>query len=83
MPASVQATALNSSQIQITWVDTSFNESQFIINEGSTSFTVAANSTSFVHSGLGANSYHCYSVKASNEYGSSEPTDWACTGTMP
>jgi len=83
MPGSVQAFALNSNQIQITWVDTSHNESQFTINEGSTTFTVPANTTSFTHSGLEPDTYHCYNLIASNEYGSSESTDWSCILTMP
>jgi len=82
-PSAVQVAAISPSEIQVTWTDNANNENGFIVDEGSTAFTLAADTTSFTHSDLTPNSYHCYHLLAFNDYGSSAWTDWACIDTPP
>lgn len=82
-PSGVQVTALSPSEIRVTWIDNANNELGFTVDEGSTSFRVAADTTSLTHSGLAPASYHCYSVSAFNDYGASAWTEWTCTETLP
>ncbi len=82
-PSNVQVTAVSSSAIYIAWTDNANNESGFTVDEGSTSFTMATDTTSFSHGDLAPASYHCYSIAAYNEYGSSAPTEWTCAETLP
>ena len=82
-PSAVQVAAISPSEIQVTWTDNANNENGFIVDEGSTAFTLAADTTSFTHSDLTPNSYHCYHLLAFNDYGSSAWTDWAFIDTPP
>lgn len=82
-PTDLQVYPASSTEIRLTWTDTSRSETGFFIDEGSTSFTVNANTTTFIHSGLVPNSYHCYQVYAFNDYGNSPGMGWKCVTTPP
>ncbi|MEZ4862738.1 MAG: fibronectin type III domain-containing protein [Caldilineaceae bacterium] len=82
-PSGVQVMAISPTEIHITWTDNANNESGFMVEEGSITFTVAADVTSFTHSDLSPASNHCYRISAFNGYGSSAPTERTCTETLP
>lgn len=82
-PSQAKVVAVGPNEIRVTWTDNANNETGFTIDEGSSAFTVAANTTTFTHSGLLPASYHCYSIVAFNDYGSSVWTEWVCTETLP
>ncbi len=79
-PSDLQATPISWSQIQLDWQDDSSNETGFEIYGG---VTVEPDTTSYTVTGLAPESYHCFMVRAFNEYGSSDWSDWACTTTSP
>jgi pimeloyl-ACP methyl ester carboxylesterase len=83
-PSNLQANALSSSQIHLTWQDNSSNETGFAIYDGSNFVAnVSANTISYTADALDPESYHCYHIYAFNSYGDSPWTDWACTTTNP
>jgi len=73
-PTNLTATAISSSQINLTWVDNSNNETGFSVEFGlgtnPTSWTqiaqIGANVSSFQHTGLTANTTYSYRVRAFN-----------------
>lgn len=78
-PTELQATALSSSSIKLTWTDNATNEDEYIVMHASFSGTCGAYSpvatlspdtTIYVHSGLASSSSHCYQVIAQNGAGS-------------
>jgi titin len=80
-PTSPGATANSSSQITVTWGDASNNETGFRIQRSTTSnfasvteFTVGAGVTSFVNTGLTANTTYYYRVQSYNGTGPSAYT---------
>jgi hypothetical protein len=76
-PTDLTATAVSSSQINLSWTDNSSNETGFIIqrSENGTSFSqvtaVGANVTSFTNTGLAASTTYYYRVIAHNTVGDS------------
>jgi hypothetical protein len=77
-PASLTATAVSSSQINLKWSDKSLNESGFIIEQATTASgpfspiaSVGSNTTSYSNTGLAAGTKYYYRVKATNSEGSS------------
>ena len=76
-PGNLTASAVSTSQINLTWQDNSNNESGFKIQskEGaaswSTIYTTSANATSFQNTGLSANTTYSYRVYAYNSTGNS------------
>jgi hypothetical protein len=88
-PSNLTATAVSSSQINLTWTDNSTNEDGFKIErcQGSscTSFsqiaTVGANVTSFQNTGLSASTTYRYRVRAYNAGGDSGFSDIASATT--
>lgn len=82
-PTALQATAVGSTQVDLTWADNSSNEAEFIIEraEGSAAFlfvaAVGANTTTYSDMGLNANTSYRYRVKARNPQGDSEYSDEA------
>ncbi|MFN8474317.1 MAG: fibronectin type III domain-containing protein [Anaerolineae bacterium] len=82
-PANLQAAALSTTQIKLTWTDTSTNETGFKVFEGSTLVaTLSAGTTTYTVSGLAANTNHCYVVYAYNGNGTSAPSNQACATTQ-
>jgi subtilisin family serine protease len=87
-PAGLTASALSESDVELSWTDSSDNESVFVIERAVVSDgvrggaeelpeTVSANTTSFVDSGLAAATEYSYQVKARNSAGESELSNQA------
>jgi hypothetical protein len=89
-PSNLIATAISSSQINLSWADNSNNESGFSIEHklGTAGFyqeiaTVGANFTSYQNTGLSANTQYCYRVRAFNAGGYSGYSNESCATTAP
>jgi WD40 repeat protein len=84
-PTGVQAIALSSTQIQVTWVDTSDNETGFVIDDDTerTMVRLPENTTSYIFEGLAPGTRYCYEICAFNQIGYSYWTTWVCTVTQP
>ncbi|MCC6836850.1 MAG: fibronectin type III domain-containing protein, partial [Cytophagales bacterium] len=87
-PTTLTATATSSSQINLTWVDASSNETGFQVERSLTSgsgysliTTTAANATSFSNTGLNAGTQYFYRVRSVNAGGNSAYTSAATTST--
>lgn len=71
-PSSLTATTASDSQINLSWNDNATNEDNYIVEHStdgsswSTLTTLAANTTSYNHTGLSEHSLHYYRVKATN-----------------
>lgn len=87
-PASLTATAVSKSQIQLTWTDQASNETGYQVERslnGSTWVVVAtlgANSTGYLNSGLAANTTYQYRVRAVNGSANSEYSNLASATTL-
>jgi predicted phage tail protein len=80
-PTTLTATAISGSQINLTWVDASSNETGFQVERSLTSgsdftliTTTAANATSFSNTGLNAGTQYFYRVRSVNAGGNSAYT---------
>ena len=91
-PTGLTATAVSSTQINLAWTDNATNETGFEIERSpdGTTFTplatVAANVTTYAHTGLTAATTHHYRVRATNGTGASAWSNVATaqtTGTVP
>ena len=82
-PSHLQATPISWSQIRLDWQDNSSDETGFTICDGTTMVNVESNTTSYTVEGLAPSSYHCFVVRAFNDHGNSDWSDWACTTTSP
>jgi hypothetical protein len=87
-PTNLTATAVSSSQINLSWTDNSPNETGFAIERATASggpyaviATVAANTTSFANIGLTPSTTMFYRVRATNTGGSSPFTNVASATT--
>ncbi|HUR80684.1 MAG TPA: fibronectin type III domain-containing protein, partial [Thermoanaerobaculia bacterium] len=86
-PSSLIAVPASSSSIRLNWLDNSTNEADFRVerNDGGTwteIATVGANTTSYVVTGLAANSAYTFRVRARNEGGDSAYTTDASARTL-
>ena len=89
VPNSLAATAASSSQINLSWVYNSINETGFQIDQatssdftqGLTTVTVGANMTSYIATGLSASTTYYYRVRAINSSGDSANTSTASATT--
>ena len=77
-PSGLTATAVSSSQINLSWTDNSSNEGNFIVSRSTVAggpysdiATLSANTTSYNNSGLAASTTYYYVVRAVNSGGSS------------
>ena len=77
-PSGLTATAVSSSEIDLTWTDNSSNEDSFVVGRSTTSggpytdiTTTAANATGFNNTGLAASTTYYYVVRARNVAGDS------------
>jgi hypothetical protein len=81
------AEVVEAASLRLTWNDRSSNESGFAVQRQAAdgSFvqlaTVSANVTSYTDSGLTSGRTYCYTVRAFNSAGSSDPTNAACATT--
>ena len=83
-PVNLQATPVSWSQIRLNWEDRSPVETGFTIHDGAIWVAdVAADTISYTVGGLRPNSYHCFRVRAFNDYGPSGWSDWGCATTFP
>jgi uncharacterized delta-60 repeat protein len=87
-PTNLQATAMGSTQINLSWQDNSTNETEFRIERktgaGGTYAqiaTVGANVTTYPNTGLSSSTLYCYRVFATNVYGDSSPSNERCLST--
>jgi serine protease len=88
-PSNLNAAAISSTQINLTWNDNSTDETSFQIQRcqgaGCTNFaqiaTVGANVTSYADTGLTANTSHSYRVRASKSSGNSAYSNIASATT--
>lgn len=81
-PAGVQAVALDTTRIRLTWNDLSGETGYRIHNGDNLVATVSANTTSYTVTGLAPSTYKCHTIQAFNASGSSAWSDWACTVTQ-
>lgn len=87
-PSNLQATAVSSSRINLTWADNSSNKAGFKIERsvGGGSFVeiarVTANTFSYADLDLAASTTYSYRVKAYNGTGTSTPSAWASATTL-
>lgn len=77
-PGSILATALSYNKIQLTWKDSSNNETGFEIYRAESSagpysiiYTAAANKVAYLDSGLNASTTYYYRIQSINKYGAS------------
>jgi len=90
-PSNLTATAVSSSQINLSWSDNSSDETGFSIERctgnGCTNFaqiaTVGANTTSYANGGLSRNTWYRYRVRAFNSAGNSAYSNIATAKTSP
>jgi PKD repeat protein len=90
-PGDLEATVLSWHEIRLDWQDNSWDETGFYVTDGVDSANVASNTTAYTFTGLLPGSYHCYVVRAFNEFGSSDwndddgdgEPDFVCTTTLP
>ena len=86
-PTSLNAVAVSASQINLTWVDNSSNESGFRIYRSTDGVnfgllaTTAAGAVSYSNTGLPASTSHSYRVTSFNTVGESLPTNDASATT--
>ena len=93
-PSGLTATAVSSSQINLSWTDNANNQSGFQIDQatssdftqGLTTVTVGANVTTYSATGLSSGTTYYYRVRATNANGDSANTSTASAttqGTIP
>jgi galactose oxidase len=88
-PSNLTATAVSSSQINLSWIDNSNNETSFKVyrSKNGRNFgrlaTVGANVTTFANTGLRASTTYHYRVRAQNDGGNSAYSNTASATTNP
>ncbi|MDQ4120327.1 MAG: S8 family serine peptidase [Acidobacteriota bacterium] len=87
-PDSLKATAVSSSRIDLSWIDSAANESGFRVEQSLDGVTytqvatLAANTQSYSNTGLSAKKKYYYRVVAFNSYGASEYSTVASATTL-
>lgn len=81
-PSDLRAEGISSSEIRLTWRDNSQDETGFKLFGHGLNVTVAANTTSYVVTGLAPKTSICYQVVASNGWGDSAGSNWSCGQTV-
>ena len=89
-PSGLAASVASATQIDLSWVDNSSNETSFVVGRSATAggpytdiVTLGANVISYSNSGLTANTTYYYVVRASNTGGSSANSAEASATTLP
>ncbi|MFP4202482.1 MAG: fibronectin type III domain-containing protein, partial [Candidatus Acetothermia bacterium] len=81
-PGRLETSAVSPTEIELTWEDNSENEEGFrIYRNGNKVETVGANTTSYVHDDLRAETRYCYRIVAYNETGESDSSNRNCAMT--
>ncbi|MBM2812719.1 MAG: hypothetical protein HW416_3478, partial [Chloroflexi bacterium] len=82
-PSNLQATALGSNSVQLTWFDPINDRDGFYIYEGTnTVANVPASTTQWTITGWNGSVQHCYEVVAFNGAGQSARSNTACAGPV-
>ena len=87
-PSNLSATAVSSSQINLSWTDNATDEGSYQVEQSSDGFSfsviamLSANSTSYSDTGLAASTTYFYQVNASNAAGNSGYTNTASATTL-
>lgn len=88
-PSDLQARAISTSDIILTWADNSNNESSFVVERSSSCAsgfamvgTAGADRTEYHDGGLAASTSYCYRVMASNSVGNSAYSNTANVATL-
>ena len=79
-PQNLSATPAQTNQINLNW-STASGAADYVVDRDDSPIATTA-STSYSDTGLLANSYHCYSIVASNSAGFSTPSGTICTNTL-
>src|SRR5579859_1166573 len=79
-PQNLVATPVQTNQVNLAW-SAAFGATGYIVNRDNAAVTATAG-TSYSDGGLTANSYHCYSIVASNSIGYSTRSTTVCTNTL-
>ncbi|MCD4698921.1 MAG: DNRLRE domain-containing protein, partial [Bacteroidales bacterium] len=88
-PSNLEANSVSGTEINLTWIDSSSDESNFVIERSETGYggpfnfliSLPANSTAYTDTGLDQQTEYCYRVKATNVAGSSGYTNTDCATT--
>jgi len=87
-PASLSATAVSTTEIDLKWIDDSINEDNYVIERLNSTGSwnaianLAAESTSFSNTGLTPATSYSYRVRAGNSAGVSSPSNVATVSTF-
>jgi len=89
-PSSLSASTASSSQINLSWIDNSTNESNYVVDQATdsgftqsfSSFTLGAGSTSYSATGLLSGATYYYRVRATNSAGASANSNTAFATTQ-
>jgi hypothetical protein len=87
-PTNLTASAVSSSQINLTWTDNASNETGYLVERStngttfSTVTTLGANATSYSNTGLAASTQYTYQVTAVGSSANSAPSATATTTTL-
>ena len=88
-PTGLSASAVSTSQINLTWTDTSSNETGFIVERSASSggtyasiATLGSNVTTYSNTGLSASTTYYYRVCATNSAGNSAYSNTASAATL-
>jgi fibronectin type 3 domain-containing protein len=88
-PSNLSATSVSPTQINLTWTDNANNEDGFILERNVTSniwervAVLGANVTSFLDTGLKADTRYTYQIRAFNDVGQSQNSTVAVATTPP
>jgi hypothetical protein len=89
-PSGLTATAVSSSQINLTWTDNATNETGFVVARSTVSggtYTdvawLAANATGYSNTGLSSDTPYYFVLRATNSFGSSANSAEAGATTLP
>jgi hypothetical protein len=81
-PSNLQAVAISSSQIQLTWTPDTTSATGFTVTDGTTQWNVPADSASLLVGELPPMTYRCYEVRAYSAAGPGAWTPAACATTL-
>jgi hypothetical protein len=79
-PQNLVLTPVQTNQINLSWSASAGAIGYIVSRDNAAVFTTTG--TSYPDTGLAANSYHCYSIVASNSIGFSTPSATVCTNTL-
>ncbi|MBB5873650.1 hypothetical protein F4553_007084 [Allocatelliglobosispora scoriae] len=81
-PSNVTATVLSGTSVRVNWADLAGNETGYQVSDGTTTVSLAANSTTYTWSGLTMGTTKCFTVRSYNTVGYS-PWSGSVCATLP